>query len=238
MIEFANVTFRTRHTLYPVVFEDVNFRIEDREHVAILAPGKDSGLAVLQELICGADAPDRGHVVRTGSLSWPLPGAGFLHRHMTFAANCRFITRMYGLYTKPFVMRVCKTAAVVDIMEERLDHCPKGALNRFAFSLGLCVPFDTYLLTSAIAGKGEEGAPLQEALVELAAKSGVIVIATNGKGVADLCERAYVLDSGKIVPHDDVEDALAHLKQLVSKASDDEEMIREVPEEELVDDFF
>jgi capsular polysaccharide transport system ATP-binding protein len=237
MIELSNVTFRTRNTLSPVVFEDVNFRIDDGEHVAILAPNNLSGLSVLQQLICGADAPDTGRVVRTGSLSWPIPGNSFFHKHTSFVANSRFIARMYGLDSKTFISRVCEMAGVTDIMHERLDYCPKSALAPFAFSLGACVPFDTYLLTSAVAAKGKDGAALQQCLQDLAARSGIIVMSTSAKGVSDLCERAYVLDKGKVIPHDDVEEAADHLKQLAAKAVDDDDLIKEVSEEELLDDF-
>jgi capsular polysaccharide transport system ATP-binding protein len=240
MIELANVTFRTRQTLSPVVFEDVNLRIEDGERVAFLAPDKRFGLSVLQDLFCDANAPDRGRVIRTGSLSWPIPDASFFHQHLSFVANARFIARMYGLDTRLFVPRVCEMAGVTDIMDERLDHCPKSAVSPFTFSLGVCVPFDTYLLTTAVAGKGEDGAALQQELLELSSRCGIIVVAMNGKGVADLCDRAYVLDNGsaKIVPYDDIEEALDHLKRLASKAAEDEDFIKEVPEEELRNDFF
>lgn len=240
MIELANVTFRIRHTLSPVVYADVNLRIEDGERVAFLAADKQSGLGVLQDLFCEANAPDSGRLVRTGSLSWPIPEAKFFHQHLTFVANARFIARMYGLDARLFVPRVCEMAGVTDIMHERLDHCPKTAIVPFAFSLGACVPFDTYLLTTAFVGKGENGSALQQELVEISSRGGTIVMATNGKGIADICDRAYVLDSGsaRIVPYDDIEEALDHLKRLASKAAEEEDLIKEVPEEELRNDFF
>jgi len=236
-IELIGVSKRTRKTITPVIYENLNIRIEHGDHVALLGP-KGSGLDLIVGLICGADAPDRGRVVRTSSISWPIPNTNFMHKHLNFVGNARFIARLYGLKPSEFVPKVLEMANLGEFVNERLDHCPKDLIGPFSAALGLCLSFDLYLLRSASLGGKANGDRFQAIIADLQRDHGLVIATSQAKGVSDLCDKAYVFDSGKAVYYDDVEEALDHLKRIATKQVDEEEEIVEVPEEDLVDDFF
>jgi len=237
MIEFVKVCKRTRKTITPIVYEDLSFRIEDGERVALLG-GPASGLNVILELICGANAPDQGRVIRTGTFSWPIPDSSFFHKHLSFVGNARFIARMYGMQESTFIPRVMEMAGVEDLREERLDHCPKGVLGQFSFALGLFVPFDTYIFTKVGVGKGEMLERIQGAIADLGQRSGLLIATGQPKGFEAFCDKAYVLDEGQAFYYEDLEAAQEHLKRSLAKAPAELEEFAEAPEEELLDDFF
>ena len=236
MIEFVNVGKRTRKTITPIVYEDLSFRIEDGDRVALLG-GPASGLGAILELICGANAPDRGRVIRTGTFSWPIPDSGFFHKHLSFVGNARFIARMYGMQESSFVPKVMEMAGIEDLREERLDHCPKAFLGQFSFALGLFVPFDTYIFTN-VNCKGEARERFQNAIAELGQRSGLLIATGQPKGFESFCDKAYVLDVGKAFYYEDLEAAQEHLKRTLAKAPAELDELAEAPEAELLDDFF
>jgi capsular polysaccharide transport system ATP-binding protein len=128
-IELRGVSIRTRRTLTPVLLENLNIRLAKGDRVAFLSPR--SALSALIGVISGANAPDKGSVVRNDTISWPIPGNGFLHKHLNFIANARFVARLYGVDQAPYLAKVLDLARIVDLAEERIDHCPKEAVARF-----------------------------------------------------------------------------------------------------------
>lgn len=237
MIEFVQVSKRTRKTITPVVYEDLSFRIEDGDRVALLG-GPASGLRVILDLICGANAPDKGRVIRTGTFSWPIPESNFLHKHLSFVGNARFIARMFGMDHSIFVPQVIEMAGIQELSEERLDHCPKEFVGQFSFALGLFVPFNTYIFTRVGAGKGEFNERCQAAIAELGQKSGLLILTSQPKGFESFCDKAYVFDEGKAFYYEDLEAAQEHLKSTLAKQPAELDDYGEAPEEELMDDFF
>src|SRR5688572_29197840 len=65
------------------------------EKVGILGRN-GAGKTTLLRLIAGVEHPNRGHVERQMSVSWPLGFAGAMHYSITGADNARFIARIYG----------------------------------------------------------------------------------------------------------------------------------------------
>src|ERR1041385_915077 len=192
-IELRGVSVRTRKTIAPVRLSDLNLKIGERDHLALLAP-PNSCLNLVVDVICGAIAPDAGKVIRTSSVSWPLPSLSFLHKHLNFIANTRFIAQLYGADERSFIDRVLEIADIGDLAEKKVGHCPKKALSRFAFAVGACLPFDTYLFTSTNIGDKAEREKYAEMIAELGSSSGLIVATTSGKAAAECCDRAFVLD--------------------------------------------
>lgn len=222
-IELQNVAVRTRKTITPVVLSNLNVRIEDKERFALLGPPK-SGVELVVDVICGAKAPDEGKVIRTSSISWPLPGAPFLHKHLSFIANARFVARLYEANQQAFIDQVLEMAEVRDLAEERIDHCPRGAVSRFGFALGACLPFDTYLFLNTAIGEKSCREKYSEIIASLASRHGLIVATANAKSVAEYCDRALVLDPAGAVYYDDIEAAMEHLQRITKPVDESDEM--------------
>src|SRR5262249_40280800 len=104
-LELRDVTKKIRIGAVRAVYEDLNLRIEEGANVALLGPA-EAGLEGLVKLICGADAPDAGRVIRGHSISWPLPSTVFMHQHVTLAGNARFLARLYEVDPREYIDRL------------------------------------------------------------------------------------------------------------------------------------
>lgn len=236
MIELRNVAVRKRKTINPVSLTDINIRIGERERVALLAPPNGT-LDLLIAVICKANAPETGRVIRTSRLSWPIPSATFLHKHQTFVGNARFVARLYGVHQSSFIDQVLNVAKVNDLAETRLNHCPKRAVSRFAFALGACLPFDIYLLTSTSIGEKEERADYAEMIAEMGKRSGLIIATSVGKSAKSLCDRALVLDPSGSVEYDDMDAAVEHLERISKRVDETPDDVFAEDEERIFEDF-
>ncbi|HEX3651826.1 MAG TPA: hypothetical protein VHU18_03280 [Rhizomicrobium sp.] len=238
MIELRNVAVRTRRTIAPVSFKNINLRIHPRERLALLGPSK-GGLGLILDTLCAANAPDAGSVIRGSSLSWPIPGNTFLHKHQSFVANTRFIAHLYEMDQRTFIPKVLELADVQDLAEERLDHCPSTVRSKFAFALGVSIPFDIYLFTSTNVGEKKDREKYNEIIADLGRRSGFVIASGSGKVAKPFCEKAYVLDPAGSVLYDDMDAAMEHLERLTKRTAkggeDDEELADD--EERVFDDF-
>lgn len=228
-IELKNICMRTRKTLTPVSIKNVSMRIEPDQRIAILTPSKGAA-GMLVNVICGANAPDSGSAFCDSRLSWPLPGAKFLHSHQTFVANARFIARLYEMDQASFIERVIEMAGVSDLADERVGYCPKAAVSRFTFALGVCVPFDIYFFTGTKIGEKQDRAKYTRVIAELGRRSGILMVTPSGKGVQDFCDSAYVVEDNGAVYYDDINAAIERLERLTKKRP-----VEEDPEESGAD---
>jgi capsular polysaccharide transport system ATP-binding protein len=237
-IEMRDVCVRTKRTLTPVSLANINIRIEPTQHVAILTASKP-GLEMLVDVICGANAPDSGSVICDSRLSWPLPGAKFLHSHQTFIANARFVARLYEMDQKSFIERVIDMAAVGDLADEKVSYCPKAAISRFSFALGACLPFDTYFFTGTNVGDKEDREKYASIIADLAQRSGLLLATSSGKIARPYCDTAYVIQENGAVFYDDIDAAIEHLDRLAKKmpSEDGDEGISDLQSSSLSDDF-
>ena len=236
-IEFRHVDKRTRKTIAPVTFKDLNLSISEKDRTALLGDA-GSGLDAIVDLICGADAPDSGEIIRDAAISWPIPDTSFMHRHLSFEANANFIARLYGVEKKTFLSRVIEMAAVEDLLLERVDHCPRAALSRFAFSLGVCLPFDLYVITNTGIGEKQDRERFSAIIEEIGRKSGILLAASNGRAAREFCDKAFVLDTGRLIYYDDIDAAVEHFESLDAKRPGEEETeFMDEAEREVRDDF-
>ena len=237
-LELTNVCMRKRGTLTPVSLDNINLRIEQNHHVALLAPEK-AAIDMLADVICGANAPDSGVVSCSSRLSWPLPAARFLHSHQTFVANARFVARLYEVEQRSFIERVIDLADIADIAHERVSYCPKAAVSRFTFALAACLPFDIYFFTSTAVGEKQDREKYAGMIAELGRRSGIIVATSSGKAAQMFCDTAYVIEARGAVYYDDMDAAIEHLERLAKKkpSDDTDEPLVYQEDAALSDDF-
>jgi capsular polysaccharide transport system ATP-binding protein len=238
MIELRNIAVRTRHTVAPVSLTNVNLRVEKQDRLALLSPSKGS-LGLIIDTLCAANAPDSGSVIRHSSVSWPIPSNGFFLKHQSFIANARFVAHLYEMDQRTFIPKVIELAGVEDLADERLDRCPSAVVSRFAFALGISLPFDIYLFTATGAGDKKDREKHNDMVAQLANQSGLILATTSGKAAKPFCDKAYILDPAGCVLYDDMDAALEHLDRLARRAAkttdEDEEMAEE--DERVFEDF-
>lgn len=225
-IEFKNVMKKVRLGPVRLNYHDLNLRFEQNARIAFLGQ-KEAGLEAIVSLICTADAPDKGRVSRTHSISWPIPSAQFLKKHLSLAANSRFIARLYEKPEDEFVAKVSEMAQIRDHYDTRGDQAPKDAVSRFLFSLGMCLEFDQYIITSMSVGDKDARARFGEILNGKLEHAGLLLVGPDIKSAQQFCDQAYVFDEGRATYFDDMEAAAEFFGGVSGKGGGEEEFFEE-----------
>jgi capsular polysaccharide transport system ATP-binding protein len=194
-------------------FHDINMHIEPGQRVALMGR-KGSGVEEILSLMCGAVYPARGTVIRSSEISWPIGETTFLAQDVSLATNLRFLARIYETDDVAYTERVEETAEIGEHWNEKLGGCSKEVRARFAFGLGVCLPFDIYLFNSVEVGDKEYRERSDAIVDELGAAAGIVVTTTKGEIAQQFCDRGFVLDDGTITYYEDIEAAVAHLERL------------------------
>jgi capsular polysaccharide transport system ATP-binding protein len=227
-------SMKPRRSRRRLEFRDINMHIAAGQRVAILGR-RGSGLEELLNVICGAVYPARGTVVRSSEISWPIGETGFLSQDVSLATNLRFVARIYEADQDAYTGRVEDVAGIGEHWNDKLGGCPKDVRARFAFGLGVCLPFDIYLFDS-VELRDDDFQPRADAIVDdLAQSAGIIISTTKGQIAQQFCDQGFVLDDGTITYYEDIQAAVAHLERL-----SDQEAVEadEGPEEREEEDEF
>jgi capsular polysaccharide transport system ATP-binding protein len=228
-IELKNVMKKVRLGPVKTTYDDLNIRIEEKSRMALLG-GKTAGLEAIVNLICAADAPDKGVIRRTHSISWAIPGTPHVHKHHPLISSARFLARLYDVDEKDYLIRVLEMADIGDAVNLRADKCPKAEMSRFLFSAGICLPFDQYVLTNVNVGGKDDRPRFAEIVEELGRKAGILLVTQDAKTAQKFCTEAYVFDKGQATYFDDMAAAAEYLRGVDSKEEDEEDFFDSDPE--------
>jgi capsular polysaccharide transport system ATP-binding protein len=208
MIELSNVNkiYRTGHG--PVhVLKDVNFTVKPGEHVGILGRN-GAGKSTVIRLISGAEQPSSGQVVRGMSVSWPLAFGGAFQGTLTGMDNYRFICRIYAVDPADKIEFLREFSELGAYLNEPVRTYSAGMMARLAFGISMIVEFDCFLVDEIIAvGDARFHRKCHVELFEKRANRGMIMVSHDANFIRETCHRASVLDEGKMVNFNNVDDA-------------------------------
>lgn len=179
------------------------FTIGEGEAVALLG-FNGSGKSTMLKLISGVLTPDRGSVLTRGRVAGLIEvGAGF-HPDLSGRENIFLNAAILGMTKKETEARYDDIVAFSEIerfIDTEVKHYSSGMFLRLAFSVAIHTEVDI-LLIDEILSVGDE--PFQRKCLarirELhAAGKTLVVVSHDLNMVADLCERAIVLQSGQVV---------------------------------------
>src|SRR5690606_422467 len=150
MIELQSVskTYRLKG-IRKQVFDDFTFTFPRNKNVAVLGPN-GAGKSTLMRLISGAEAPDRGRIIRRAKLSWPLGFSGGFNGSMTGIENIRFVSRIYGADSDQVIDSVADFAELGKSLHLPIRTYSTGMRARLAFGISLAIDFDYYLVDEVI----------------------------------------------------------------------------------------
>ncbi len=217
-LEFRGVTKKVRIGSVNVVYEDLNLRIEERANVAFLGH-REAGLEGLVNLFCGADAPDKGHIVREHSISWPIPLSTFMYRHMPLVASARFLARLYEVDEKAYLDRLAENG-LDKFLNVRGDKTSNDVREAFAFVAGMSLPFDRYILTKTSVAKKTDPELAPRLIDGAKERAGILLVTSAVKQAQPFCDQAYVFDQGRATFYDDMEAAAEHFNSIEAKGRD------------------
>lgn len=196
--------------------QDVSFEVADGEAVALLGLN-GSGKSTLLKLISGVLVPDSGAIGVRGQVAGLIEvGAGF-HPDLTGRENVYLNGAILGMQEKE-IQRCFDDIVAFSEIEEFIDTEVKfyssGMFLRLAFAVAVHTNPDVFLVDEILA-VGDE--PFQHkclAKIRELKESGkaLVIVSHDLDMVAGLCERAILLQRGKVVFDGDVHEAVARLR--------------------------
>jgi capsular polysaccharide transport system ATP-binding protein len=198
-----------------VVADNISAVFPDRTVVAILGRN-GAGKSSLLKMLSGSMDPDSGEVISTGTISWPVGFAGSFHPEMTGLQNVRFIARVYGVDTAELVDFVVDFAGLGQHFYLPVRTYSSGMRSRLAFGVSMGIHFETYLVDEVTAvGDAAFREKSEQLFAERVTQSGAIMVTHNMPQVKRLCNRAGVLEDGRLTLYDDVDEAIARHRELM-----------------------
>ncbi|GGX70569.1 hypothetical protein GCM10007385_44520 [Tateyamaria omphalii] len=170
-----------------------------------------AGKSTLLRLIAGTIRPTSGRILSTGSISYPVGFAGSFHPDMTGLQNARFVARLYGVDTDELVDFVEDFAELGPHFRMPLRTYSSGMRSRLSFGVSMAIPFDTYLVDEVTSvGDGAFRRKSIRVFDARREKAGAVVVSHSNEMIKRICDKAMVLEHGKVAFYDDVNAALEH----------------------------
>ena len=214
MIEIVNVSkhYPTRQGEVAVL-QGINMTIAPGEKVGILGCN-GAGKSTLIRLIGGVEQPTRGYIKRGISVSWPLAFGGGFQGRLTGLDNLKFICRVYGTPVEDKIAFVEDFAELGRYFREPLDTYSSGMNARLAFAISMVIDFDCFLIDEVVAvGDSRFQQKCHDELFVKRQDRAMIFVSHNDHYIKEHCQRAAVLQDGKLHQFNDVDSALQFYHQ-------------------------
>lgn len=219
MISFENVTksYRT-NSGRRYVFRNLSFNVPSGKNVAIIGRN-GAGKSTIMRLLGGQDSPDSGRITSSGRISWPVGLSGGFQGSLSGRENVKFVCRVHGLQAKALSEKVAFVEDFADIgnyFDLPVNSYSSGMRARVAFGLSLAFHFDYYLVDEALSvGDMHFKKKAADAFKDRVDGSKLILVTHGMSQVKSLCDCVLVLDRGKVVPFEDVDEGIQFYKSLV-----------------------
>jgi capsular polysaccharide transport system ATP-binding protein len=201
------------------ILDNISFTINRGESVAILG-ANGAGKSTLMRLLGGIDLPDSGSIETDSSISWPVGLSGGFQGSLTGRENVIFVSRIYAdkQETAKKVRFVEEFAELGAYFDRPFKTYSKGMRSRIAFGLSMAFDFDVYLIDEVTAaGDQRFREKSKQVLMEKKKYSDFLMVSHNLWGLKLHCNRAFVLDRGRIEEFDSLDEAISvHTENLLS----------------------
>lgn len=201
------------------VLNDITFQFPYRKSVGVLG-ANGAGKSTLIRIIGGAEKPDKGRVVRTSRLSWPMGYSGGFQGTLTGRENARFVARIYGASFEEVELKTNEFAELGQYFDRPLSSYSAGMKSRFAMSLSYALDFDYYLVDEALeTGDARLKEKFRQIFKQRRQTSSVILVSHNEQTIRKNCDVATVLHNGRLQYFDDLDDAFMLYRKILFKKS-------------------
>lgn len=204
------------HKSYPMnvgrkhVLRGVNAVFRKGERVGVLGRN-GTGKSTLVRILGRVEAPTRGTIRSSMSVSWPIGLAAGFQSALSGADNTRFIARIYDRPVQATVDYVETFAELGEYLHMPVSTYSSGMRSRLGLAISLAVDFDCFLVDEALAvGDTKFG----RAFAARIQNAGLIIVTHQPSMVRQLCNRAAVLDQGTLTFYEDLDEALATYNSL------------------------
>ncbi|MEM7255812.1 MAG: ABC transporter ATP-binding protein [Pseudomonadota bacterium] len=216
MIALENVTksYGIGHQHHKVL-DNISFRFPYRRSVGILG-ANGAGKSTLIKIIGGAEQPDRGRVVRSSRLSWPMGYSGGFQGSLTGRENARFVARIYGADFRKVERSAIEFSELGKYFDRPLETYSASMRSRFAMAVSYALDFDYYLVDEALeTGDARLKEKFRQVFKERRLTSSVILVSHNEQTIRRNCDVAAVLFGGKLHYFENLDDAFLMYRKII-----------------------
>jgi len=220
MIKVQNLTKSYFHKgQKSVVLDNISFTIRTGESIALLGPN-GAGKSTLMRLLGGIDIPDSGLIQTDSSISWPVGLSGGFQGSLTGRENVTFVSRIYTdrRAAAEKISYVEEFAELGIYFDRPYKTYSKGMRSRIAIGLSMAFDFDVYLIDEVTAaGDQRFREKSKQVLMERKRNSDFLMVSHNLWGLKLHCDRAFILERGKIEEFNDLDEAVTvHTERLLA----------------------
>ncbi len=208
-VDGVSKVYRTRFGPRKVL-DGIDFKLERGRNVGIIGRN-GAGKSTLIRLLSGAEQPTSGRIRRGMQVSWPLAFGGAFQVNLTGLDNLKFVCRIYGVDYRPLVAFVEDFTELGIYFREPVSHYSHGMVTRLAFALSMAIEFDCFLIDETmVVGDKRFHDRCHEELFRKRRDRAFILVSHDPNAIRQYCERACVLENGKLIEFDSVDAAYAH----------------------------
>ncbi len=192
---------------------DVTFDVKTGERVAVLGRN-GAGKTTLLKVIAGITRPSEGAITTSGKVVSVFGVGSGLHSMLTGRENITMYGTLLGMSRKEIRKRfddIVSFAGVEEFIDVPMKFYSSGMAARLAFSVASSVEAEVLLLDEINAVGDADFQRRSYARIKEMVVGGktVIMVTHQMDGIRDLCDRAIVLDHGKLVADGEVEGVIS-----------------------------
>ena len=201
------------------IFKNLSFSIATGESIAVLG-ANGAGKSTLLRILGGIDLPDSGTIETDRTISWPVGSVGGFQGSLTGRENVTFVSRIYTDKKRVAEkVRYVEEFAELGVYFDRpFKTYSSGMRSRVTFGLSMAFDFDVYLIDEVTAaGDQRFREKSKRVLMERKKNADFLMVDHNLWGLKLHCDRAFILDGGKIEEFSDLDEAVAlHTERLLA----------------------
>lgn len=216
-IEVRNVTkiYRSRRSGKSTVLRDINAVFERGYSYGIIGLN-GAGKSTLLRLISGAERPTFGTVLSDVSISWSLGFTSSFNSTLTGMENLRFVCRIYDADIDEVSDFVEDFAEIGKAIHEPVRNYSSGMRARLAFGLSLAIRFQVYVIDESLAvGDLTFQEKCQMEFDRRRKESDIIITSHSPTMIEQYCDRAGVIDGGRLTMFDSIDEATDHYGKII-----------------------
>lgn len=199
---------KTYPTAHRPVFSDLDFELARGGRLALLGRN-GQGKSTLIKMLGGVLPPSAGRIDWRMTSSWPIGFGGAFQGSLSGLDNIKFLSRIYDRPIKEVLARVDDFAELGRSLRLPVKHYSSGMRARLAFGLSLAIEFDCYLIDELMAvGDSRFAQKCQDELFNRRGERSFLMASHDTATIAHYCDRAMILESGKVKVFEDVGEAV------------------------------
>ncbi|MFW6028162.1 MAG: ABC transporter ATP-binding protein [bacterium] len=225
MIRVENVTkhYPTKSGLH-YVLRDASVEIPARAQVGVLGRN-GAGKSTLMRMLAGVDVPNRGRIIKWGSVSWPLGIASGVQSQMTGRENTRFACRIQGLRydeMEPVIEFVQSFADLGKYFDMPARVYSSGMKGRLGFGITMAFDFDFYIIDELSAvGDAAFKDKAKAVFQEKRRRAGFVRASHNARELRAECTSGLVIHNAKLEYWPTIDSAIERYESLVGVSDPD-----------------